>query len=270
MIVVNRVRPFLVLFIVAAMIATLPTGVKGQATPLEWDPQGAEMGRQELEELAERLEAAAASSGYSQRLRDQARREAEVVRARLEEGDFQIGDRVTLQVEGEPEISDTLVVASGRVLNLPDMDPIPLDGVLRSELESHLERELGRYLQDPVIEATSLMRIAVLGQVGNQGFYTMPASLLIEEALMLAGGPSQGAELDKAEILRGDQVIWQGDALREAIIAGRTLDQLNLRAGDRIMVPERTPGFFSGGVARTLLVTLPAVAFAVYRIALLF
>lgn len=264
-----RVRPTLVLLILCAVTAASPPAAAGQTT-LEWDPRGAEMGRQELEELVERLESAANSSGYSQRLREQARREAEVVRARLEEGDFQVGDRVAIQVEGEPEIGDTLVVGAGRVLTLPDMDPIPLDGVLRSELQSHLERELGRYLQDPIVRASSLVRIAVLGQVGSQGFYTMPASLLIEEALMRAGGPTQNADLDKAEILRGDRVIWRGDALKEAIIAGRTLDQLSLRAGDRIMVPGRSPGFFSGGVIRTLLVTLPAISFAIYRIARLF
>lgn len=236
-------------------------------TSLEWDPRGAELSRAELQELLQRLETAASSPGYSSGLRAKAAAEASVVRSRLQDGDFQIGDRVVLRVEGEPQLSDTVTVAPGRVLQLPGIDDIPLAGVLRSELDEYLTTELARYLRDPVVEASSLVRIAVLGQVGQQGFYTMPASLLIEEALMLAGGPAAQANLDEAEILRGDRVIWSGDALQEAIIAGRTLDQLSLRAGDRIIVPQRRPGFFDQGIVRTLLITLPAVAYSIYRFA---
>jgi protein involved in polysaccharide export with SLBB domain len=231
---------------------------------MDWDPRGTELGRAELEELLDRLETAASSPGYSGRIREQAAREAAVVRTRLQEGDFQVGDRVILQVLGE--FADTVAVEPGRVITLPGMGPIPLAGVLRSELEEHLTRELATYLRDPVVEASSLIRIAVLGRVGQQGFYTMPASLLVEEALMLAGGPAPEADLDEAEILRGDRVIWEDDALQRAIVEGRTLDQLSLRAGDRIMIPVRQRGIFEGGLLRTLLVVVPPLTYTLLRI----
>lgn len=258
-------RSLAVGFALTAALLALPGATTAQ-TSLEWDPRGAELGRAEMQQLLERLEEAAASSGYSSTLRSRAAAEAAVVRTRLEEGDFQIGDRVVLRVEGEPQLSDTVAVGAGRTLQLPDLGPIPLTGVLRSELEEHLTAELGRYLQDPVVHASSLIRIAVLGSVGSQGFYTMPASALIEEALMRAGGPAGNAALNRAHILRGDQVIWQGDALQDAIRMGRTLDQLSLRAGDRIMVPERKPGFFEQGVLRTLLITLPPLIYLFTRL----
>jgi protein involved in polysaccharide export with SLBB domain len=253
-------------FLVAGLLALGAAGPISAQSSIDWDPRGAQLSRAELSELLDRLEVAASSPGYSASLRAQAAEEAEVVRQRLQSGDFQVGDKVVLYVEGEPQLSDTLSVAPGRVLQLPEIEDIPLDGILRSELEAHLETELGRYLRDPDVEANSLVRIAVLGQVGRQGFYTMPASLLVEEALMLAGGPGGNANLDDAEIQRGDRVIWSGDALQEAIIEGRTLDQLSLRAGDRIIVPQRRPGFFDQGILRTLLFTIPAVTYAIIRI----
>jgi hypothetical protein len=39
------------------------------------------------------------------------------------------------------------------------------------------------------------------------------------------------------KIKRAKEVIWDGDRLREAMIEGRTLDQLSVRAGDAIDVP---------------------------------
>jgi protein involved in polysaccharide export with SLBB domain len=257
-------RPtFLQAVVVLVALVAAPGAVLGQTT-MDWDPRGTELGRDELTDLLHRLETAASSPGYSGRIREQARLEAEIVRSRLEEGDFQVGDRVVVQVQGD--FSDTVAVEPRRVITLPGMGEIPLAGVLRSELEQHLTRELSAYLRDPVVEATSLVRIAVLGQVVTQGFYTMPASLLVEEALMLAGGPAPDANLDGAEIMRGNQVIWEDDALQRAITDGRTLDQLSLRAGDRIMIPRRTIGFFEGGVLRTLLVVVPPVTYLLVRV----
>jgi hypothetical protein len=34
-------------------------------------------------------------------------------------------------------------------------------------------------------------------------------------------------------------VIWGGEGLQQAIIQGRTLDQLSIRAGDHVVVPEK-------------------------------
>ena len=49
-------------------------------------------------------------------------REAALVRLRLENGDFQSGDRLLLHVEGESELSDTFTVGPTRELQLPHPD----------------------------------------------------------------------------------------------------------------------------------------------------
>ena len=147
------------------------------------------------------------------------------------------------------------------------MGTITLRGVLRSELEDHLTKELGRFIQNPIVQAEARMRISVLGEVGSPGFYTVPATMLVGEALMRAGGPGQNADLDDLYIERqesGDQRrIWEGDALQDAMAQGFTLDQMNLRAGDVIQLPQVPSRTIWSNVARFGLVLGTALIFGV-------
>jgi protein involved in polysaccharide export with SLBB domain len=167
---------------------------------------------------------------------------AQVAAAQRAATPFQAGDRVLLQVAGDSALSDTFTVVPGPALRLPDIGEISLAGVSRSDLEAHLTRELGRFLKDPVLEARALIRVSVLGEVTNPGFYAVPIDLVLPDALMLAGGATQEARIDRLRILRGNSALWSGGDLQAAIARGATLDQLGIRAGDRIEVPkERDP-----------------------------
>jgi polysaccharide export outer membrane protein len=196
-----------------------------------------QMSREELKELLARYEAAARTPSADKELNERARYEAALIRARLDEGDFKVGDRIDLSVQGEPTLSTPFTVATGNVLRLPTIGDISLHGVLRSELEPFLAAEIGRYLKAPVVRAQALIRISVLGAVATPGYYVVPADALLTDALMTAGGPSSAAKFSAIRVERGKDRIWQGDPLQHAITEGRTLDQLSLRAGDRIVVP---------------------------------
>lgn len=207
-----------------------------------WDPTGVQLTRAELQELLQRYEETANSSAYSGDVRAQARDEAALIRTRLEEGDLRVGDRIDLTVEGHTDLSTQFSVVAGRVLVLPAIGEVSVAGVLRSELQDHLTREIGKYIRDPVVRARSLIRLEVIGAVGAQGFYTIPSDILITDALMQAGGPAANADLEKIRIERNRQVIWSSDRLRRAMQEGRTLDQLSIRAGDGIIVPQQSGG----------------------------
>jgi len=207
-----------------------------------WDATGVQLTRAELQELLARYEETANSSAYSGEVRAQARDEAALIRTRLEEGDLRVGDRIQLTVEGQTDLTGEFAVVAGRVLVLPAIGEVSVSGILRSELQDHLGREIGRYIRDPIVRARSLIRLEVIGAVGSQGFYTIPSDILITDALMQAGGPAPTADLEKIRIERNRQVIWSSARLRRAMQEGRTLDQLSIRAGDGIIVPERGGG----------------------------
>jgi protein involved in polysaccharide export with SLBB domain len=152
---------------------------------------------------------------------------------------FQVGDRIFLHVEGDSALSDTFTVVAGPALRLPNIGEVSLAGVRRGDIEAHLTRELGRYINDAVLQARALIRVSVVGEVTRPGYYAVPIDLVLTDALMLAGGTTKDARVDRLHILRGNASVWSGDALQTAIARGATLDELGIRAGDRIQVPRK-------------------------------
>jgi protein involved in polysaccharide export with SLBB domain len=183
-----------------------------------------------------------------------------LIRSRLENGDLQVGDQIDLIVLNQPAFSDTFVVSSGRVLSLPGLPDIPLQGVLRSEAQDYLTKQLSRYVRDPQVRVRTKIRLSILRSVGAPGFYQVPADVLATDAFMAAGGLTADADPAKVQVRRGTDVIWNREALQEAMRQGLTLDQLNLRAGDEMVLDLRKrPGtsFLSiagaiGGLASTI------------------
>ena len=187
--------------------------------------------------------------------------EAFLLRNRLQHGDFQDGDRIVVQLLGSIAYHDTLTVRAGKMLPLPRMDDMPLEGVLRSELNDRLSSHLAKYLRDSTARATPLLRVAVLGQVGRPGFYYTPADVLLSDVLMMAGGPAGDANLSGMTIRRSGETIWNAQDTRTAVTDGLSLDRLHLRAGDEIYVPQNSHFNWStilqaGAIITSLAVTI--------------
>lgn len=186
------------------------------------------------------------------------------VQARLRDGDFREGDRIFLRVIEDPALTDSFTVRAGARLELPNVPPISLSGVLRSELEGHLRTEISKVLRSPQVSATSFIRLSILGGVARPGFYQVPAETPISQALMLAGGLGTNAKLDRTEIRRGNTVVADRDVTRALIASGQSLDQADVRAGDEIVVGQRGSG--SGGLI-ALLGGISAVIVAIVTVA---
>jgi hypothetical protein len=202
------------------------------------------------------------SSGYSGRIKDIKRKEIALLKSRLEDGDLQPGDQVILVVTGEAPLTATFTVAPGRVLPLPGIGDISLKGVLRSEVKDYLTSEFQKYLKSPTVYAQTTMRLSVLGGVGRPGFYQVPSEQLIGDAIMAAGGPAAGADPSNTNIQRNGQEVLTKEGFRQAVIDGRTLDQLNLRAGDEIIVGGHRTPVGSGGGGTFLRSVLPLLGAA--------
>jgi len=213
---------------------------------------GLRASRPALDSLAQRFEAIARSEDSSAATRDGARLQAAAVRARLAAGDFQAGDRILIWVDGadaaveprapaarsiEQQLSDTFTVGMDRDVTLPAIGVVSLSGVLRSELPAHLTRAIGRFIMEPVVHARSLIRVSVVGAVAKPGFYGVPVDAMLSDALMVAGGPVPDAKLRDLRIERSGKPLWRGSLLQRALTEGRTLDEMNLRAGDQFVVP---------------------------------
>src|SRR3989449_2907556 len=107
---------------------------------------------------------------------------------------FQVGDQISLQVDGDTLFTKTLTVGPGPALTLPVIGVIPLAGVQRVDVETYLTQQLGRYMKSPVVHAKALARLSILGEVEHPGFYAVAADVVIGDALMGAGGPTRDAK----------------------------------------------------------------------------
>lgn len=172
---------------------------------------------------------------------------ASSLRQRLRDGDFQIGDRLILSYVTDVSHTDTLIVRTGRMVELPGKIMVSLAGVLRSEVEERVSTELMKYVRAQQIEVTPLMRVGVLGDVAHPGFFAFASDIPLTDAIMGAGGPTATADLDRSVVRRGNVLYKSADETRAAIARGLTLDQFGLNAGDELVIGQR-PNSRSGAI----------------------
>ena len=198
-------------------------------------------GYEAMQPMATRADLTALSTRLA-RGSDGDRRRASALQARLREGDFRAGDRIRLVIDGNITQDDTITVVAGSKVQLKDVGEVSLAGVLRSELQDHMSKQLSRYIKDVRVRATPLIRLSVLGPVGKAGFYYMPTDIPLGDAVMRAGGPGGNADLNKSVIRRNTEELYDSRNTRTAMNEGLTLDQLSLRDGDSIEVGEKSTG----------------------------
>src|SRR5207244_12412489 len=177
--------------------------------------------------------------------------ETTLIVLRLDQGDFRVGDRVLLNVQDpaplrgpadrlvgtvkseEEQLSDTFTVGTGPELLLPVVGRVSLKGVLRSELEPALTREVARFIREPVLHAQALISVGVTGEVTRPGYYAVPPDAMVAMVLNAAGGPTRDAELKKLRLDRAGKTVWQGGELRRALAEERKWGQPRRQPGAR-------------------------------------
>lgn len=243
----------------------LVPSVAGAQQPADIQRHGSFATRAELERLASSAESTAVLEGGGEEA-DALRFEAALLRARLRDGDFQPGDQLVLVQLNDPPRLDTLIVRDGRTIAMFDLPELSLAGVLRSEVDAHVTAHVARFIKDPRLRVTPLIRVAILGHVNRPGFYALPADALIGDAVMRAAGLSATADLSRIELRRGAQRLRSASEMRIAIAEGYTLDDLHLRAGDELVVGERPRRSLQMVLQAASVVTgLAALAFSLTR-----
>jgi len=253
--------PRFILSVLGSALIAAPSSSQAQVQA----GSAASASRAELEAMAARFEQDAAAPNATKETREARLADAKAIRQRMADGDFSTGDRIVVTMQGDSARTDTLVVRAGRHLVFRSIPEVSLEGVLRSELKARLTEHVGKYVRNPQLVVTPLVRLSVLGEVARPGYYPISGDLLLSDAIMAAGGPNQTADLAKTVVRRGGRELLTDRAVRTAVQAGRTIDQLDLREGDEIVVgkhPQRNwnlvIGLTTAGVA--LLSTLTALS----------
>jgi protein involved in polysaccharide export with SLBB domain len=193
--------------------------------------------RADLTAAATRADVAAATGDPSKRTENALT--AAAIRERLRAGDLQVGDRVIVTIISDAVHRDTVVVRSGRSLELMGMITVPVTGVLRSELHDRVSTEVLKYVKAQQIEVTPLVRVGILGAVVRPGYFAFASDLPLTDAIMGAGGPTGAADVQRTTVRRKNQEYRSSDETSKAIAGGLTLDQFGLSAGDELVVGQQ-------------------------------
>lgn len=122
------------------------------------------------------------------------------------------GDRIRLDVYGEPDLlaEETLDVSG--TINFPLLGRLPAKGLTLKELEQAVASRLkAGYLVNPSVRASIVLfrPIYIIGQVRRAGSYPFIEGLTVEKAIALAGGMTEIASSSKIFVLRESPVQAQ-------------------------------------------------------------
>lgn len=192
--------------------------------------------RGELTALADSLGRELSRPGLPNRRRleivaDQARQ-----RQRLATGDLVPGDKILLRYTTDSPRQDTAVVSSELVISLPGIPAIRMVGVLWSEVEDHLREQLRPFVRNTQVSAVPLVSIGVLGAVARPGYYLVPITAPISEAIMVAGGPTTDAAPDGIAMKHAGRDRWNRATMIAASQNQLSLASLGAANGDVLLV----------------------------------
>ncbi len=159
------------------------------------------------------------------------------------------GDQIEINVFGEPDLSRTVTIKPDGIIALPLVNQVKAAGRTAAQLEAELTRMYAKYLRAPSISV--LVRqfrmdpIYVMGEVSKPGRYDLTYDMTFLDALTLAGGATDKANLDGTQLVRLDNGKSKTIPLKaNRMIRGKdAAPNVKLQPGDLIYVPRRGLGF---------------------------
>lgn len=172
------------------------------------------------------------------------------------------GDRLSIKVLGDEELTAVwhgssvgyTVDAAGH-LNFPLLGQVKAAGLSIQGLQDHLQKELGVYLVDPLVNISFYdrkinQRVSILGQIVRSGVYDYVQGMTITQLISQAGdfvrvqsrmgGLKYLANTTQVQVTRrsdnGERTIYVNV---QDILDGKAPD-FPLEIGDLVMVPEKS------------------------------
>ena len=166
-----------------------------------------------------------------------------LAQAAADERVLQSGDTLVLTVPGRPELDRTLVVDPNGRIAVPQVGDVAVAGLTVPEAGEVLRQRLRVFYPnlgavDVALQGGMSLRLYVIGEVRDSGHYDFAAPPSAWDLLRTAGGPSEGADLARARVVRvedGRTVVETVDL--SGVLSGRGAPDLELRHGDTLVVP---------------------------------
>lgn len=112
------------------------------------------------------------------------------------------GDRLTVRVAGEAELSSEYVVDGSGNISMPYIQTVQIAGMTAPEIENHLSAKLRNgYLRNPTVsvQVTTLRPFYIMGEVQTGGSFSYQPGVTVQNAIAIAGG--YGPRADQGDVM---------------------------------------------------------------------
>ncbi|WP_298441720.1 SLBB domain-containing protein [uncultured Ferrimonas sp.] len=156
-----------------------------------------------------------------------------------EQRQLQAGDAITIVMPGEADFEQPFQLDSEGKIRLPEIGKVRLAGQTLGQAKQAIKLALSSvYLNldqfDLELSERKLL-LRVLGYVATPGEVILPKDGNVQMAIEAAGGLKPGAQLDKLQLKRDDQVIPFN--FKAYLDSGNSRLLPQLRSGDQLFVP---------------------------------
>jgi polysaccharide biosynthesis/export protein len=173
------------------------------------------------------------------------------------------GDQIEINVFGEPDLTRTVTIKPDGIIALPLINQVTAVGKTAAQLEAELTRMYSKYLKKPsvsvLVRQFRMNPVYVMGEVSKPGRYDFTYEMTFLDALTIAGGGTEKANLDGAQLVRVENGKSKAIPIKASqMIQGKAATpNLKLQPGDLIYVPRRGLGIMdilnNIGILRMLL-----------------
>ena len=157
------------------------------------------------------------------------------------------GDSLNIFVWRNPDLSTTVPVRPDGRITIPLVEDLPASGKTPSQLARDIERELAKYVKDPMVTVMVTgfvgpysQQVRVVGEAAKPQALPYRANMTVLDVMIAVGGLTEFAAGNRARLVRmvdGHQQILElrlDDLLKEGDISAN----VPMMPGDTLIIPE--------------------------------
>jgi len=148
------------------------------------------------------------------------------------------GDEIQVRAWGSIDVDYRSTVDRNGQLHLPRVGSFTVAGVRASDLQKHLQAQIGRLYTNFDLSVTlgqlRAVKVFVVGPAQRPGVYTLSSQSTLLSAVVAAGGPGPNGSMRKIGLRRDGKVISELDVY-EFLVRGDKSKDLQLSPGDVVV-----------------------------------
>ena len=163
------------------------------------------------------------------------------------------GDKIKIELFGGKKSKVSQYISRSGSISIPNVGPITIAGLTISDAKDLITKKVSEALTGTEVYLSlgefRSINIFILGSAYQPGSYTVSSLSTVMNALLVAGGVSEGGSVRNIQIKRKGKLLTKFD-LYELFLRGNTESDVRLREGDVIFIPflestVRSEGYFN-------------------------